>query len=99
MELLHELVPAATSIAVLVRPNNPNIESQLRAIQEPARTLGLQVQLVHASTESDFDAAFATLAKMRAGALMISIDAFLISRSEQLAALTVRNKVPAIYTF
>jgi putative ABC transport system substrate-binding protein len=99
MELLRELVPAAASIAVLVRPNNPNIESQLRAIQEPARTLGLQLHVLYASTESDFDAAFATLAQLRAGALMINIDAFFISQSEQLAALTVRNKVPAIYSF
>jgi putative tryptophan/tyrosine transport system substrate-binding protein len=98
MELLRELVPAA-SIAVLVRPENPNFENQLRDLHQAARALGLQLHEVTANTESDFEAAFATLSRVRAGALMISIDALLISRSEQLATLTLRHAVPAIYSF
>jgi putative ABC transport system substrate-binding protein len=99
MELLRELVPAATSIAVLVRPKDPNSGNQSRDLQQAARTLGLQLHEVTANAESDFEAAFATLARVRAGALMISIDALLISRSEELAALCVRHAVPAIYSF
>jgi putative ABC transport system substrate-binding protein len=99
MELLRELVPAATSIAVLVRPENPNFGNQLRDLRQAAGTLGLQLHEVTASTEADFEAAFAAMARVRAGALMISIDALLISRSEQLAALTLRHGVPALYSF
>jgi putative ABC transport system substrate-binding protein len=99
MELLHELVPTATTIALLVRPVGPNVEATTRVMQPAARALGLQLREISASTESDFDAAFATLAEIRAGALMMGIDAYFISRSEQLAALTVRHAVPAIYTF
>jgi putative tryptophan/tyrosine transport system substrate-binding protein len=98
MELLRELVPAA-SIAVLVRPENPNFENQLRDLHQAARALGLQLHEVTANTESDFEAAFATLSRVRAGALMISIDALLISRSEQLATLTLRHAVPVVYSF
>ena len=88
LELAHELVPTATIIAVLVNPTNPNTETQLRDLQAAARTLGLQLHVLHASTERDFDTVFATLVQLRAGALVISgTDPFFISRSEQLAAL------------
>jgi putative ABC transport system substrate-binding protein len=82
-----------------VGPKNPNSGNQSRDLQQAARTLGLQLHEVTANAESDFEAAFATLARVRAGALMISIDALLISRSEELAALCVRHAVPAIYSF
>jgi putative tryptophan/tyrosine transport system substrate-binding protein len=96
LELLHELVPAASVVALLSNPTNPNSERQLRIMQAAARTLGLQLHVLHASTERDFDAAFATLAQLRAGALVIGADAFFINQSEQLGALALRHAVPAI---
>jgi putative ABC transport system substrate-binding protein len=100
LQWAHELVPMATSIAVLVNPTNPNTETELRDLQSAARALALQLHVLHASTELDFNTAFATLPQLRAGALVISgTDTFLISRSEQLAALTVRHAVPAIFQF
>jgi ABC-type uncharacterized transport system substrate-binding protein len=99
LELLHELVPAATTIATLVNPANRSAEIQVRDIQAAARTLGLELHILQASTEREIDAAFAALTRLRAGALVISPEAFFNSRSEQLAALTVRHAVPAIYTY
>jgi putative tryptophan/tyrosine transport system substrate-binding protein len=99
LELLRELVPAAIIIAVLVNPTNPNAESQSRELQAAAGTLGVQAHVLRASTERDFDTVFATLAQLRAGALVIGTDPFLISRSEQLATLTVRHAVPAIFNY
>ena len=99
LELLHELVPAATTIAILVNPANRSAEIQVRDMQAAARTLGLELHILQASTEREIDAAFATLTRLRAGALVISPEAFFNSRSEQLAALTVRHAVPAIYTY
>jgi putative tryptophan/tyrosine transport system substrate-binding protein len=97
LELLHELIPAATIIALLVNPTNPATETDTRRTQEAARPLGLQLHVLHASTERDFDTVFASLVQVRAGALMIAADNFFNSRSEQLAALSVRHAVPAIY--
>jgi putative ABC transport system substrate-binding protein len=95
LELLNELVPARV-VALLSNPTNPNSERQSRIMQAAARTLGLQLHVLHASTERDFDAAFATLAQLRAGALIIGADAFFINQSEQLGALALRHAVPAI---
>jgi putative tryptophan/tyrosine transport system substrate-binding protein len=99
LELLHELVPAATVMAVLINPTNPNADAQSRGLQAAARTLGVQFHGLPANDERDFDTVFATLAKLRAGALLIAPDAFFISRSEQLAELTVRHAVPAIFSY
>jgi putative ABC transport system substrate-binding protein len=100
LQWAHELVPTATNIAVLVNPTNPNTETELRDLQSAARALALQLHVLHASTERDFNTAFATLPQLRAGALVISgTDTFLISRSEQLAALSVRHAVPTIFQF
>ena len=99
LELLHELVPTATVIALLVNPTNPNAETLSRDLQAAARTLGLQLHVLHASTERDFDTVFATLVQLRAGGLVIGPDPFFNSRSEQLAALAVRHAVPAIYQY
>ena len=97
LELLHELVPTATLIALLVNPTNPtSAETQSRDMQAAARILGVQLHVLHASTDRDFDTVFATLAELRAGALVIGADAFLYGRSEQLAALAFRHAVPAI---
>ena len=99
LELMHELVPAATIIAFLLNPTSPSAETQLRDVQAAAGTMGLQLHVLHASTERDFDAVFANLAQLRAGGLVIGPDAFFNSRSEQLAALAVRHVVPAIFQF
>ena len=98
LELAHELVPTASVIAALINPTNRNTaEPQLRDLQAAAHTLGLQLRIVHASTERDFDTVFANLAQLRPGALVIGTDGFFISRSEQLAALAVRHAVPAVF--
>jgi putative ABC transport system substrate-binding protein len=97
LELLHEVVPAATLIGLLLNPTNPVTEVFLRDQQAAARILGLQLHVLHASTERDLDAAFATLVQLRAGALVIGQDAFFADRSELLAALALRHAVPAIY--
>jgi putative ABC transport system substrate-binding protein len=100
LELLHDLVPTASIIGLLVNPTTPGEEeTALRGLQPAARTLGLQLHVLRASTERDFDAAFATLAEIRAGALVIFNDPVFTSRIEQLAALALRHAVPAIYQF
>jgi ABC-type uncharacterized transport system substrate-binding protein len=96
LEMLHEAVPAANIVALLSNPTNPNSERQSRNIQAVAHSLGLQFHVLHASTERDFDTAFATLLHLRAGALIIGADAFFINQSEQLGALALRHAVPAI---
>ena len=97
LELLRELVPTAKIVALLVNPTSSFItESISRDLQSTARTLGLQLKILNASTEREFDAAFGTLAQLRADALVIAPDAMFISRSEQLGALTLRHAVPAI---
>ena len=99
LELLRELVPTATIIAVLVNPTNPAAESALRSLQAAARTLGVQLQVLHASTERDFETVFETLVQLRAGGLVISADAFFNVHDKQLAALALRHAVPTIYQF
>jgi putative tryptophan/tyrosine transport system substrate-binding protein len=98
LELLDELVPTATIIALLVNPTSPNLtESTTKDLQAAARTLGLKLHVLHASSERDFDKVFATLVRLRVGGLVIGSDPFFNSRSEQLAALTVRYAVPTIF--
>jgi ABC-type uncharacterized transport system substrate-binding protein len=100
LQLLHELVAAATSIALLVNPSNRTLaEAVSRETQLTAGKLGLQLYVLNATTEHDFDIVFATLAQLRAGALVIGADSFLISRSKQLAALVVRHAIPASFYF
>ena len=99
LELLHGLVPTAKTIGVLVNPTNPNAEIQSSDLQAAARTLGLKLEILHASTDRDIDAAFAKLVELKAGGLVIATDALFISRGEQLAALAVRHAVPAIFQF
>ena len=97
LELAHELVPTATTIAFLANPTHPHTEPLLKDLQAAARILGVQLHVLHASTERDFDTVFATLAQLRAGALVIGNDTFFTSRIELLAALALRHAVPAIY--
>jgi len=99
LELLHELMPTATMIAALVNPTNSNAETQWRDLEATARTLGLQIRVLHASADRDLDPAFATLGQLRPGGLVIGTDLFLSSRIEQLAALALRYSVPAIFQY
>jgi putative tryptophan/tyrosine transport system substrate-binding protein len=98
LEFLHELVPTATIMAALVNPTNPtNAEILSRDLQATARLLGLQLHLLHASSDADIDAVFATLTELRAAGLVIGTDALFTSRDEKLAALGLRYRIPTIY--
>jgi len=99
MELLHELVPKAVAIGMLVNPDFPDAKNQARQGQEAARALGLQIYVVNASNERGLESAFATLVQRGIGALLVGNDAFFNSHREQLVALTARHAVPAIYAF
>jgi putative ABC transport system substrate-binding protein len=98
LQLLHELAPTATIIAALVNPTDPaRAETTSKELQAAARTLGLQLHVLHASTDRDFDTVFARLVELRAGGLVIGGEPFFNSRSEQLGALTLRHAMPTIY--
>ena len=99
LSLLHELVPNTAVIALLVDLNVPDAVSQVPAVQEVARTLGLQLVVLNARTASDIDMAFASLVRERAGALVVGAGAFLLSRRNQIIALAARHMIPAIYGF
>jgi len=98
LELLHELLPMATVVGLLINPTNPNLaEPTTKNLRAAAHTLGLQLHILNASTDRDFDTVFATLIQLQLGALVIGADPFFSSRLEQLAALTVRHAVPTVY--
>ena len=98
LQLLHELVPTASIMALLVNPTSPyQAQTQSSAALMAARTLGLELHVLNASTESDFDAVFTNVVQLRAGGLVIAADPFFIGRSEQLATLAVRHAVPTIF--
>jgi putative ABC transport system substrate-binding protein len=97
LELLRELVPGATRIAVLVNPANPSTESTLRDVVPAARAIGLQIQVINASTSREIDTAFASIVRQRLDALFVGIDPFLVSRRAQLVNLASRHAVPAAF--
>src|SRR5947208_12595994 len=97
LELLHEVVPTATSMAALVNPRNPNADTWSTSLQVAARTLGLELNVLNASAERDIGRAFANLITLRVGGLVIVNDVFLITRQEQLAALALRHRMPTIF--
>ena len=100
VELLHELLLTATSIALLINPTSPAIiDPQSRDLQTAAGKLGLQLHVLHASTEREIETAFATLVQAQASGLVIDLDVFFTTRSEQLAALALRYAVPMIYQY
>lgn len=100
LELLRELLPKAAVIAVLVNPANPALAEQyLQSVEPVARSLGVQLHVLNASTDRDLDTAFASLAEARASALLIMPDVFFTTRAEKLAALSLRHKVPSIYEY
>jgi putative tryptophan/tyrosine transport system substrate-binding protein len=96
LELLHELVPTASVVAVLGNPTNPGAEAEARSMQDAARSLGLQAHVLRASTPSEIDAAFQALIELRAGALVVGGDALFTNQRTQVVALTARHAVPAI---
>jgi putative tryptophan/tyrosine transport system substrate-binding protein len=95
--ILRELVPTAAMIAVLLNPKFPDAEAQSKEVQEAARSLALQIRILHASTERDLDTTFATLAELRAGGLLVCADPFLYSRRDYIVELATRYAVPAIH--
>jgi putative tryptophan/tyrosine transport system substrate-binding protein len=97
VELLSELVPQARVIALLVNPNNPTTERVVRDVQEAAGAKGAQLQVLKAGSESEIDAAFASLVQLHAAALVVAGDSFFTSRRDQLTALAARHAVSAIY--
>jgi putative ABC transport system substrate-binding protein len=97
LELLSELVPEARVIALLANPNNPSIEQVMRDAQAAASAKGVQLQILNAGSESEIDAAFATLAELHAGALLVGGDPLFANRREQLLALASRHAIPAMY--
>ena len=98
LELLRELVPGAARVAVLVNPGNAtNAETILRDAEVAARTMGLQIQALNASTSREIDAAFASLARERSDALFVGADGFFLSRRVQMVNLASRHAVPAMY--
>jgi putative ABC transport system substrate-binding protein len=100
LELLHELVPTATVIAALVNPNDPNRAKIIaRELQSAANTLGLQLHVLNASNDRDFDSVFAEMVHLRVGGLVIGGDPFFNSRSQQLGNLALQHSIPAIYQF
>ena len=99
LELLSELVPQARVIILLVNPNNSNADRIMREAQDAARAKGVQLPILKAGSESEIDAAFATLVQLQAGALVVAGDPFFNSRREQLVALASRHAVPTIYAW
>jgi putative ABC transport system substrate-binding protein len=97
LQLLHELVPNAAVIGVLVNPANPAAETQTTDVHTVARSIGRQIHVVTASSEGEFEVAFGSLVRQRIGGLLVAADPFFYSRHERLVALAARHAVPAIY--
>ena len=97
LEILHELVPKAMKIGILVNPRNPNAQTIVTELQTAAGALRLQIYIVNAATEAEFGAAFTTLVQQQAGALVVAADPFFNSQRETLVALAAQHALPAIY--
>ena len=98
LRLLHDLVPKAVRIAVLINPGNPSVaETTLREVREAAPTMGLQVEILNAVTIDEIDAALANLARGRPDALLVAADAFFLDRRMQFATLAARDRIPVAY--
>jgi putative tryptophan/tyrosine transport system substrate-binding protein len=97
--LLHELVPNAAVIALLLNSENPNAEPERKDVEQAAGILGKQIVVINASSERDFETAFATLTRQRAGGLLVATDPFLLSRRGQLVELAAHHAIPTMYQF
>src|SRR5262245_12333728 len=94
LALLHELIPAATTIAILLNPKNPDSEDEAKDVQEAARALGVEILVLHAGTENEIDAAFTKLVEQRIGALMLGADTFFTSQRARIATLSTYLRIP-----
>jgi putative ABC transport system substrate-binding protein len=99
LELLHDLVPAARKIGLVVNSGNPNTETLSKSVHEAAQTLGVELHLVTAENDNELDSAFAVLSSLRIGAVAIGNDPFFNSRSERLGELALHHSLPAIYQY
>jgi putative tryptophan/tyrosine transport system substrate-binding protein len=99
LEFLREIVPTAASVGFLINPANPISGTQVKEMQGAARMLGLELHIVPASAAREFEAVFASLARLKIGGLVISTDGFFISHSEALAAIAIRHKMPAVFQY
>jgi putative tryptophan/tyrosine transport system substrate-binding protein len=99
LEMLHELIPNARKIVVLMNPKFPSVVRELRDVQQGAQTLGVELRLLNASTDGDFATAFETLTQERAALLLVTSDAFFLNRRNQIIELAAHHAVPAIYSF
>jgi putative tryptophan/tyrosine transport system substrate-binding protein len=100
LELLHELVPSATLIALLVNPTNPvYAEAETKVVQLAARNLGVRLLVINASSPGEIEAAFATMVQQQAGALLVGADTFFVSQNDQVIALAARHRLSAIYAY
>lgn len=97
LELLREMVPGLAKVAVLVNPNNPNLDLVVRDLQQAARSFGLELVIARAGADGEFDAAFADIGRQKVGALVVGADPFLSSRGSRIAESAVRYRIPAIY--
>jgi len=97
LQLLHELVPAATVIVMLVNPGSPTSAADQKEAEVAAQTLGVQFHVLKASAEDDLDRAFATLIQMHAGALLVGPDPFFTNRRDRLVALASQTAIPTMY--
>src|SRR5262249_32621914 len=99
LELIHELLPTTSVLAVLINPTNPAADTISRDMQSAARTLGQTVHILNASTEGEIDIAFARLAQLQAGALLVTNDVFFNNHPDQLVSLAARHAIPVIYSW
>jgi ABC-type uncharacterized transport system substrate-binding protein len=97
LALLHELIPSATMMGVLVNPNGPSIDTQLQDVNSASRALRQQVHIVNAANERELDAAFAAFTQLKAGALLVGSNAYFTSRRDQIVALAAQHAIPAVY--
>src|SRR5260370_16111804 len=97
LELVQQMLPGNSSIAVLVNPDNPNADLDMAQLQDAARALGQSISFVRARTETEVDAVFATLGEQRVSALLVNTDPFFLARPAQFVSLAARNRIPAIY--
>jgi putative tryptophan/tyrosine transport system substrate-binding protein len=97
LELVREIVPTATAIAMLINPNFPTALAEARDVQDAARTRGMHINVLNASTESEIDTAFTTIVQQRAGALIVGTDPLLLGQRDQLVRLAARHMIPTIY--
>jgi len=97
VDLVHQIAPTATAVAMLINPRFPGARAEAREVQHAARSLGIDINLLNASTESEIDAAFTAIVEQRNGALIIGTDPFLLGQRDQLVRLAARHMIPTIY--